>query len=88
MLISVTCFILLLRSTKSATAKLTVIETICFADFEIFHVYLIQIYFESKYLKKLIFGLNTKGFEFIGFHIPLYTLEIDQYSFLGADTDI
>jgi len=35
----------------TATAKL--IETICFAGFAIFHVYLIQIYFESKYSEKV-----------------------------------
>ena len=39
-------------------------ETICFSEFAIFHVYLIQIYFGSK---QLIFG-----FESIGFDIPLY----------------
>ena len=54
-----------------ATAKLA--ETICFADFAIFHVCLIQIYFESKYLKKLRFlDSNTEGFESIGFDILLY----------------
>jgi len=30
------------------------IEMICFSSFEIFHIYLIQIYFESKYLKNAI----------------------------------
>ena len=56
---------------QSATAKL--IEIICFANFAIFHVCLIQIYIESKYLKKL-WGLdsNTEGFESKGFYIPLY----------------
>jgi len=39
------------------TAKLT--ETICFAGFVIFHIYLIQTYFKSKYSKKtLIFALE------------------------------
>jgi len=56
---------------QSATAKF--IEMICFASFAIFHVYLIQIYFESKYLKKLRFlDWNTEGFESTGFDIPLY----------------
>jgi len=45
----VECFFLLLRSMKNATAKF--IEIICFANFAIFHVDLIQIYFESKYSK-------------------------------------
>jgi len=53
----VECFFLLLRSAKSATAKFIatakLIETYYFADFVIFHVYLIQTYFKSKYLKKL-----------------------------------
>ena len=43
--------------TQSATAKFIafaeLIQTICFADMAIFHVYLTQNYFESKYLKKL-----------------------------------
>jgi len=38
-------------SAKSATAKF--IEIICFASFAIFHVYLIHIFFESEYSKKL-----------------------------------
>jgi len=41
---------------KSATAKF--IEIICLANFAIFHVYLIQIYFESKYSKKLWFFIR------------------------------
>jgi len=36
---------------QSATAKF--IEIICFAKLEVFNVYLIKIYFESKHLKKL-----------------------------------
>jgi len=47
----VECFFLLLRSAKSATAEFT--EIICLDNFAIFHVYLIQICFESKYSKKL-----------------------------------
>jgi len=47
----VECFFLLLKNTKSATAKF--IEIICFCQLCNFHLYLIQIYFESKYLKKL-----------------------------------
>jgi len=44
------------------TAK--IIETVCFADFAIFHIYWIQIYFESKFSTKLwFFYSNTKGFE-------------------------
>jgi len=48
----VECFFLLLKSATAnffATTKLT--ETICFADCTIFNVHLIQIIFESKYLK-------------------------------------
>jgi len=57
---------------KSATAKF--IEIICFANFAIFHFYLIQIYFESKYSKKLWFLVSTtEWFESIGFDIPLCT---------------
>jgi len=56
---------------QSATAKFT--ESVCFANFAIFHAYLIQIYFESKYSKKLRFlDSNTEGLESIGFDIPLY----------------
>jgi len=59
----VECFFLLLRSAKCATAKFIVIaeliETICFVDFAIFHVYLIQIYFESKCSKKILFLDST-----------------------------
>jgi len=47
----VECFFLLLRRTKSATAKFLAtakLETICFANFGIFHVYLFHIYFECK----------------------------------------
>jgi len=51
---------------QSATAKF--IETICFAIFAIFQVYLIKIYLKST--KILI--RNTKGFESIGINIPLY----------------
>jgi len=48
-------------------------ETNCFADVKIFHVYLIQIYFEYKYLQELWFlDWNTEGFKSIGFDIPLY----------------
>jgi len=46
---------LLLRGAKSATAKFIALqnlfETIYFADFAMFNVKLIQIYFESKYSK-------------------------------------
>jgi len=56
-------FLLLLRNTNAtakfiATAKLT--ETICFADFIIFHVSLMQIYFKYKYIFRttLIFGFK------------------------------
>jgi len=49
-------FFILLRSAKNATAKFIAtakpITTICFADIVIFHLYLIQIYLESKYSKK------------------------------------
>jgi len=42
---------------QNAAAKF--IEIIWFSSFAIFHVYLIQIYFKSKYLKKLlIFGFE------------------------------
>jgi len=45
------CFFLLLRSAESATAKFIataeLTETICIVKFAIFHIYLIQIYFES-----------------------------------------
>jgi len=47
-LLSVSFFLLL--STNSVNT--TFIEIICFANFAIFHVYLIQSYFESKYLEK------------------------------------
>jgi len=49
----VECFFLLVRSANTDIAKL--IETICFADYAIFHIYLIKIYFESKYSKKMNF---------------------------------
>ena len=56
---------------QKATAKFG--ETICFAKFAIYHVYLIQICFESEYSKKLLFlDSNTAGFESTGFNIPLY----------------
>jgi len=49
----VECFFLLLRSTRSATAKFIATvklnEIICCAGNVIFHVHLIQIYFESRY---------------------------------------
>jgi len=66
---------------QSPTAKF--IEIIC-ADFAIFHVYSIQIYFESKYSKKLIFGLKS-----IGFDIPLHASLLESTlsataNFLGA----
>jgi len=51
---------------QSATAK--VIEIICFANFAIFYVCLIQIDFESKYSNKLCFLDSNAG----GFDIPLY----------------
>jgi len=71
-------FFLLPRSAKSATAKF--IEIICFANFEIFNVYLFQIYFESKYSKKLWFlDSNTERFESIGFDIPLYASLVLYY---------
>ena len=38
------------------------IGIICFADFAVFHVHLIQIYFESKYSEKLwLLDSNTEG---------------------------
>ena len=44
-----------------------------FCQLSVFHIYLIQIYFESKYSKKLWFlDSNTQGFESIRFDIPLY----------------
>jgi len=61
---------LLFRSAKSAIAKFTVtvklIETICVADFGIFNVCLIRIYFASKYSKKLwIFESESYGYSFL-----------------------
>jgi len=71
------CSFLLLRSIKSTSAKFIatakLVEVICFADFAIFCIIcLISIYFESEFLKKLLFFYsNTEGLESIGFNIPL-----------------
>ena len=54
----VECFFLLFKRTKSATAKFIatakLFEALCL-ETVIFNVYLIQIHFESKFKKKLLF---------------------------------
>jgi len=69
-LLSVSYF-LIFRSANSATAKF--IEIICFANFAIFHTYLFQIFFESKYSKKLwVLDSKTEGsYAYIPLHASL-----------------
>ena len=68
------CWVLLSFSYSVAqivTAK--VVEIFVLPILQFFCLFLFRIYFESKYSRKMWFlDLNTEGFEFIGFDIPLY----------------
>jgi len=64
-------FFLLLMERKVCHCK--IYSNYWFCPIAVFHVYSIQIYFESKYSKKLRFlDLYTEGLESIGFDIPIY----------------
>jgi len=69
-------FISLTQERKECTAKF--IGSVCFANFAIFHVYLIHIHLKSKYSRKFLFLDSTaEGLESIGFDIPLYASLIE-----------